>query len=173
MSPKLSIQNSCDCLLGNAEFSSERNTAKTGNFFSVAGSYFEDLGFRKLGHWGFLAARLFFGNRFAVALSSRLAKLNHFVSHVIGVGSQKEVRWVHTCTVVALVANEQSVWDFSYAQFVCQSVNVMGFSGNGKSPVSTPELCRRPNPAPFWMRRFINLFPKPFNLLFSHKEIII
>lgn len=104
MSPNLTINYSQNGLEPNAISDGESFGAKISRFITVFRSYLKHLLIGQFVAWVASSARGFGNYSSRVFFASGLSAFRYFVRHVVGVCSDKEVKWVAAVSVIAVVA---------------------------------------------------------------------
>lgn len=118
-----------------------------------------------------------FKNRFGVFRALGLTSLGNFVCHVVGSCSLEKMPRIHAVRIVAFVANQFSLWNFTIGKF---PRNPMGFFVTTiilKGSVAFHKLSSFPHPAwaEFWTVRryraiFIYFTPKQLLSIWCHHK---
>ena len=104
---------------------------------------------------------------FSCLLISKLMKVStfgKFIGFVILMGSEKQMRWIHTGRIIAFMAYKHSIWYMSKMQYIGISMCRHSFFGRiTKLSISVIDYCSNPIPA-FVRRFFVGVQPKSFNI---------
>lgn len=111
----------------------------------------------------------FFFCKFRIAIFLTLERYDSFfkshVSHIVRMGSKKEMAGPNTFGIVAFVAHAHSLWDFTFKNFPGKSMHpyyFLGFIGStSNSDASISPFSRASHPIPA-SRRFINMLKESY-----------
>lgn len=136
VTPGFSVQNSCNCGMVNAECRSD---------FSVRPRRQTDFG------------HLF---RRESSCSRVKATLPRTISHIVGLGSDKEMRRIAASAIVTTVTDEKTFRDRPYVDLVRQSMRFVSFTGDREASITVAIRSRRPVPARIRAARFVGPSPE-------------
>ncbi len=143
--PSNSLSDIGDCRNGNMIFGSKHSMADVA--LGVFAANFDNL---RLGQ-----------SRAGMRNSPRLPALIHLIGYVVGISAKKEMVWINTRSVVAMVQNAHTFWYGAVVQFIAIAMRLYYFTINANRAVSSALLGGGPLPT-IVRAVFVDFCPKTF-----------
>ena len=150
----------------NSKFFSQRRSSKLRGPLDVAFSHFKNLLIAQFGARGFFSTRLNRLNKFSpfMPLLIGISSLCNFVINIVLVVTKKQMVWINTGSIIALVKNPHAFWNFTNKSFMGKPMRIPSFFWRCKTPIPTPEFACNPHPTSskmlgmFWDRSIFVYF---------------